>query len=127
MDGHATLDNTRRRTTYVLTWRRASRAPDADDMLTAVAASTAQASCSFLHEVVALGLAENHARAHPAPPPVSVVLMRAFGSSDSGGVAVELFPERYCRRLGLGRSAVASQILNRPDAAEALAELCGET
>ena len=40
---------------------------------------------------------------------------------------MELFPERYCRRLGLGRSAVASQILNRPDAAEALAELCGET
>ena len=50
---------------YVLDLAPRVQAPDADDMLTAVAASTAQASCSFLHEVVALGLAENYARAHP--------------------------------------------------------------
>ena len=97
-------------------------------MLTAVAASTAQASCSFLHEVVALGLAENYARAHPgAPLPDRSSLCVPLDSSSLAALLVELFPERYCRRLGLGRSAVASTILNRPDAAECLAELSGET
>ena len=114
--------------TYVLDLAPRVQAPDADDMLTAVAASTAQASCSFLHEVVALGLAENYARAHPgAPLPDRSSLCVPLDSSSLAALLVELFPERYCRRLGLGRSAVASTILNRPDAAECLAELTGET
>ena len=112
---------------YVLDLAPRVQAPDADDMLTAVAASTAQASCSFLHEVVALGLAENYARAHPgAPLPDRSSLCVPLDSTSLAALLVELFPERYCRRLGLGRSAVASTISNRPDAAECLWPNCVE-
>ena len=80
--------------TYVLDLAPRVQAPDADDMLTAVAASTAQASCSFLHEVVALGLAENYARAHPgAPLPDRSSLCVPLDSSSLAALLVELFPE----------------------------------
>lgn len=112
---------------YVLDLAPRVQAPDADDMLTAVAASTAQASCVFMHEVVALGLGDTYARAHPsAPLPDRSSLTVPLGGVELAQLLVELFPERYCRRLRLGRSLVASTVLRRPDAAEALAELCGD-
>ena len=126
MDGHATISNIGRRG-YVLIWRRASR------LRTLMTCSPRwRRRRPRRRELPARGrgsrtgreLREGAPRGAAARP---VVPVRAARFQSSGGVTAELFPERYCRRLGLGRSAVASTILNRPDAAEALAELCGET